>query len=342
MSKVLWQPIQVGPIELKNRLVSAPIATSTSTKDGLPTADTLDINEKIAKSGVALSIVEHHAVHKEGRTRLRQLLLDRDEVVSYQQRLTDLYSNNDCNVIVQVNHAGSLVQDEDMLVDDWAPIAPSALRHPCCALYVMPRPIKLEEMPDLVELYAQASLRAVKAGYRGVEIHACHGYLIGQFLSPLTNQRKDKYGGEIKNRARFLFEVYEAVRDTLSDEYVVAVRLGAADSLPNEEPKGLTIDESKWVAKELSAMGVDLLDISGNLCGYDGEGSAYFADYVAAIKGVVGNTPVVCTGGITEPTTAEALLEKGVCDLVGLGRALRKNYKIVHVWEESHADFYKR
>lgn len=338
MSNVLWRPIQVGPMELKNRVVSAPIATSTSTKDGLPTADTLDLNEKLAESGVALSIVEHHAVHKDGRTRLRQLLLDRDEVIPYQQKLTELYHTNGCNVIVQVNHAGSLIQDEEMMVEDWAPVAPSALRHPRCTLYVMPRPLKTEEISSLVEFYAEASARAVKSGYGGVEIHACHGYLIGQFLSPLTNQRKDCYGGDIKNRARFLFEVYEAVKGLLSDQHVVAVRLGVADSMPNEEPRGLTINDSQWVAKELAAMGVDFIDISGNHCGYDGKGEGYFADYALAIKNVAGDTPIVCTGGITELSTAQTLLEKGVCDLVGLGRALRRNYKIVREWEEENCE----
>ncbi|HCD71714.1 MAG TPA: NADH:flavin oxidoreductase, partial [Thermovirga lienii] len=190
---------------------------------------------------------------------------------------------------------------------------------------------------------AEAAARAVRAGYGGVEIHACHGYLIGQFLSPLTNQRKDRYGGDIKNRARFLFEVYEAVRGLLSDEHVVAVRLGVADSMPNEEPRGLTIEDSKWVAKELAAMEVDFIDISGNHCGYDGEGEGYFADYALAIKDVVGDTPVVCTGGITKLSTARTLLEKGSCDLVGLGRALRRNYKIVREWEaKSREDLHQR
>ncbi len=334
MKELLWEPIEIGPVRLQNRLVSAPVATATATRDGLPTADTLDAHGVIAESGVGLSVIEHHAVHKDGRTRLRQLLLDREEVVFYQQGLHDVYASHGCPAFIQINHAGSLVGDEEMLDGDFIPYGPSPIRHPYCTLYVMPRAMALPEIDAVARQFAEAAKFAVQAGYPGVELHACHGFLIGQFLSPLTNHRSDRYGGEIKNRARLLFEIYEAVRDSISREYPVAVRLGVADTLPGKPPAGLTIEDAKWVARELAAKDVALLDLSGNLCGYEGDGSAYFAPYARAIKEVVGKVPVVCTGGITDAATAEHLLREGVCDLVGLGRALRRDPNLVRNWRD--------
>ncbi len=334
MKELLWEPIEIGPVRLGNRLVSAPVATATATREGLPTADTLDAHGVIAESGVGLSVVEHHAVHKDGRTRLRQLLLDREETVPYQRGLHDVYASCECPAFIQINHAGSLVCDEEMLDGDFIPYGPSPIRHPYCTLYVMPRAMAFPEIDAVARQFAEAAEFAVQAGYPGVEIHACHGFLIGQFLSPLTNHRSDRYGGEIKNRTRLLFEVYEAVRDSVSREYPVAVRLGVADTLPGKPHAGLTLEDARWVAREMAAMGVDLLDLSGNLCGYEGDGNAYFAPYARAIKEVAGKVPVVCTGGITDAATAESLLREGVCDLVGLGRALRKDPNLVHSWRD--------
>lgn len=334
MKELLWEPLEIGPVRLDNRLVAAPVATATATREGLPTADTLDAHITIAESGVGLSVVEHHAVHKDGRTRLRQPLLDREGVVPYQEKLHDLYASRGCPAFIQLNHAGSLVCDEEMLDGSFMPYGPSPIRHPYCNIYVMPRAMAMQEIEAVARQFAKSAKFAVQAGYPGVQIHACHGFLIGQFLSPLTNHRSDRYGGVIKNRARFLFEIFEAVRYSIPWENPVAVRLGVADTMPEKTPAGLTVEDSKWVARELAAKKVDLLDLSGNLCGYEGSGSAYFAPYAKVVKEAVGNVPVVCTGGVNDPATAENLLGEGVCDLVGIGRHLRKDPGAVRKWRE--------
>ncbi|MFP4482360.1 MAG: NADH:flavin oxidoreductase [Thermovirgaceae bacterium] len=334
MKEMIWEPIEIEPLRLGNRLVSAPVATATATRDGLPTADTLDAHGVIAESGVGLSVVEHHAVHRDGRTRFRQLLLDREDVVPYQRKLHEAYASHECPAFIQINHAGSLVCDDEMLDGNFVPYGPSPIRHPYCTLYVMPRAMAVSEIEAVVRQFAQAAEFAVLAGYPGVEIHACHGFLIGQFLSPLTNHRSDRYGGEIKNRARLLFEIYEAVRESIPWENPVAVRLGVADTMPGRPPAGLTVEEAKWIARELAASKVALLDLSGNLCGYEGSGSAYFAPYAKAVKEVAGKVPVVCTGGVSDVATAENLLREGVCDLVGLGRALRRNPELLRNWKD--------
>ncbi|MDO9507937.1 MAG: tRNA-dihydrouridine synthase [Thermovirgaceae bacterium] len=331
---LLFEPLEIKGIRLKNRIVAAPIASMTCTKTGLPTADTLENYMPIAESGVGLAVIEHHAVHPDGRVRVRQLMMDRDDVLPYQKGLASLFSSCGTPALVQLNHAGSLIMDEDLLENGWAPKGPSPIRHPRSNLYVMPMGLSSDEISSLPQLFADAARRAVGAGYSGVEIHACHGYLLGQFLSPMTNLRSDSYGGEVKNRARLIFEVHDAVRHVVGDETVIAVRLGMADTLPDRDPCGQTIDDARWVAGEFSSRGLDLLDLSGNMCGYDGHGEAWFAPYCRTVKDAAGSIPVICAGGIKTAETALRLLDRGECDLVGVGRALKSDPNLVRTWKE--------
>jgi 2,4-dienoyl-CoA reductase-like NADH-dependent reductase (Old Yellow Enzyme family) len=331
---LLFEPLEIRGTRLKNRIAAAPMASMTCTKTGFPTADTLDYYMPIAGSGVGLAVIEHHAVHSDGRARVRQLMMDRDEVLPYQRDLAGLFSSQRMPVLVQINHAGSQIMDEDLFENGWAPKGPSPIRHPRSNIFIMPQALSGDEISDLPRLFADAALRAVSAGYTGVEIHACHGYLLGQFLSPMTNLRSDAYGGDVKNRARIIFEVHDAVRQSVSDDTIVAVRLGMADTLPDRDPSGQTIEDARWVAAEFSSRGLDILDLSGNMCGYEGTGEAWFAPYCRTVKDAAGRIPVICTGGIRNPETALRLLERQECDLVGIGRSLRADPDLVRTWKE--------
>ncbi|MDD2517553.1 MAG: NADH:flavin oxidoreductase [Thermovirgaceae bacterium] len=330
---LLFEPLEIRGIRIKNRIAAPPMASLSSTKTGLPTADTLDNYIPLSESGAGIAIIEHHAVHAEGRTRLRQLLLDRDEVIPYQEDLAGLFSGKGVPALAQISHAGSFIVDEDILENGWLPKAPSPIRHPLSNLFLMPVKMSESDISQIPGLFSEAARRALRAGYSGVEIHAAHGYLLGQFLSPMTNRRSDAYGGPVKNRARLLFEVYEAVRYTLGDEPVVAVRLGMADTLPEAEPSGQTVDDARWVASEFSSMKLDLLDLSGNMCGYNGEGEAWFAPYCRTVKDAAGKVPTICTGGIKKAETALGLLERRECDLVGVGRALKSDPDLIRKWK---------
>jgi 2,4-dienoyl-CoA reductase-like NADH-dependent reductase (Old Yellow Enzyme family) len=155
-----------------------------------------------------------------------------------------------------------------------------------------------------------------------VEIHGAHGYLLNQFLSPLTNRRHDNYGGSRENRIRFLLEVVEEVRKAVGKDYPVFFRLGGDDRMYG----GLTIEDAHWVALRLVRASVDVLDLSGGLAGYDGEGQGYFVYLAEAVKPVV-DIPIMVTGGIKEPAYANQLLESGTADLIGVGRALLQDYR---------------
>ncbi len=152
-----------------------------------------------------------------------------------------------------------------------------------------------------------------------MEIHAAHGFLLSQFLSPLTNRRDDQYGGPVENRHRLHLEVLREVRSRLPREIAVFVRLGAHDEMPG----GLEIADSCTTAAKLAESGADLIDVSGGLQGSRGagKGPAYFVPYAEAIRGTV-KVPVMVTGGLGEPDLADRIVREGRADLVGVGRAM--------------------
>lgn len=328
---MLREPFEIRGYSLANRIVAAPIASRSCELNGAPSEKTLDIYRRLADSGVGLAVAEHHAVHPWGRNRLAQLRLDSDQAAHSLIPLTQLFAERNLPLLAQINFAGNNIADESLLAqDDFRLLSASSIDKPDGNGARRPQELTSGEIEMIVESFVQAAVRAVRiSGYTGVQIHACHGYLLGQFLSPLTNHREDAWGGSAKKRARLLLTVFDAVRSSVPSKAVVTVRLGAADYMPDEPMRGLSVDEVLPVARDLTAMGVDGLFISGNHCGFGGnrEGDvAFFAPYARIIRECVrGATPVECTGGIQSARTANELLRGGVCDLVGVGRSLIKN-----------------
>ncbi|MCF7935414.1 MAG: NADH:flavin oxidoreductase [Synergistales bacterium] len=329
----LWQPIGVRDMRMANRLVSVPLFSGTAQPDGTPGEKTLEIYEGFARSGVGLVVVEHHAVHAAGRVRKTQLMLHDDAVIEGHRRLTECFRSAGVPALVQLNHGGSLVMDPALWNEEPLPAAPSPVPHPGLEGEAVPRELNESDLSEIVQSFASAALRAMHAGYDGVEVHGAHGFLLGQFLSPLTNHRSDRYGGDIRGRSRLLRDIVDVVRDLIGDA-PLSVRLGMADHLPCAEPRGLRIEETAWLAGELVAMGADILDLSGNMCGYDGEGDAYFEPFAREITQHVGMAPTVCAGGIRSAGTAERLLRDGSCRLVGVGRPLLADPTLPERWRQ--------
>ena len=180
------------------------------------------------------------------------------------------------------------------------------------------------EIDQVVSDFAQAARRVKEAGYDGVEIHSAHGYLLNQFYSPLSNKRDDAYtGSTLEGRMRLHGEVIAAVREEVGPDFVVALRLGACDY----QEGGSTVDDAVAAAKILELAGIDLLDISGGLCGYRGSGSkepGYFGVESKAIREAV-SIPVILTGGVRDGRATERLLKEGKADLIGVGRSVLKD-----------------
>ena len=337
---MLFESIKIGNLILKNRVIAEPIVSSGGVNGGIPTEEVLDQYSSYASSGVGMIVIEQHAIHPWGRNRNTQFRLYSDEGAKSLQPLTKFFRDADIPVVAQLNFSGAGVSalGKDLLNEpDFKLVSPSGLRNPRDLVEADSEALDIKMIPEIIDSFAQAAIRAVNiAQYNGgVQIYGCHGYLLGQFLSPLTNHRTDKYGGSLQNRARLLLEVTEAVRAVVPNANV-SVRLGASDQMPGQAEEGLTLAESKWIAKELAMLGIGWLSISGNHCiygiGEDDNDTAYFAPYAAAIHKELEGTgiPLDCAGGIRSRKTAEYLLQNGVCDLIGIGRPLLKDREFVH------------
>lgn len=213
---------------------------------------------------------------------------------------------------LQINHAGGMSTREVMGRD---PVAPSPVLNP--KGNGKPRELSREEINRLKKLFAGAARRAQQAGFDLVEIHGAHGYLLNQFMSPLTNIRADEYGGSLEKRARFPLEVVEEVRKAVGKDFCIFYRLGADDRYPT----GITPEDSRVVAPMLVEAGVDVLDLSGGLCGSRIDTGTGFFVYLARVIKPAVRVPVLITGGITLPDHADSLVAENVADLVGVGRA---------------------
>lgn len=328
---LLKDPLKVKGFRLSNRLVAAPIASATATPDGGPTDDTFKRLEAILSSGAGLVIMEHHAVHSWGRARVRQMRLDSDHLVERHRGLASMISRHGAVGLVQLNHAGSSIADRELLKDpSFRCVAPSGVSNPMREDPVVPEEMTALEIQELPDLFVSAARRALQAGYKGVQVHSCHGYLLSQFLSPITNRRTDQYGGSLKNRSRILLEVVDALVGAF-DDAIISVRLGVADFFPGEEGDGMTPQEGASVARDLAALGVDIIGVSGNLCGpYSPVGFDHYARLVR--EAVEGRCLVECTGMVRHVTRAEGMLTAGVCDLVGVGRPLLSDPASLASW----------
>ena len=328
--QILNTPLSVNGLTLRNRLVMAPMATAKSTPDGAVTPDLCDYYAaRAAAGGLGLIITEHAYILPEGKAAAGQLSIGPDCDPEGLRRLTDaVHHAGNTALFVQISHAGGAAKPA---VTGLPARAPSAVRFSASPVGEMlqgetvPAPdltaLTEADIQQVVQAFAQAALRAKEAGFDGVELHSAHGYLLNQFYSPLLNRRTDRYNGQtLAGRIALHLEVIRAVRETVGKDYPLALRLGACDYAPG----GSTAEDSAAAAVEFEKAGVDLLDISGGVCSYRRPGHTepgYFAGLSRAVRQAV-SIPVLVTGGITEGDQAEALLEAGDADLIGVGRAL--------------------
>ena len=313
--KGLLSPLEIDSISLRNRIVFPPMASENSTEDGFPTKELYEHYRELSE-GPGLVIVEHSYVDPRGRLSENQLGIYSDEHVEPLAELAESIKENGAVPAIQINHAGGKCDEN---ITGKKPVAPSE------AYFDGVEKLSLKDMKKIKQSFVHAAERAEKAGFDAVEIHGAHGFLLGQFLSPLTNRRDDEYGGkELEDRMRFPLEIVEEVKRSVGD-IILMYRLGATDM----DEEGLTVDESKIFARKLEDLGVDIIDVSGNLCGSrpgkDGE-QGYFVPLAEDIKREV-KVPVIGVGGIKDPLYADKIVKEGKVDLVAVGREQWKDPK---------------
>lgn len=316
---VLLETQQVKDFKFSNRYVCAPFDIAKATDEGLVTKELLSIYKQ--RKGPSLIVVEQAAISPSGQYREKLIFADRDECIDGLSKLTEVIHSNNQVAVLQINHAGS---SADTSITGLDAVAPSQVIHPVLKRSE-PKALTINEINEIKTEFVDAALRAKKAGFDGVEIHNCHGFLLSQFLSPITNLRKDEYGGNLENRSRLLMEIVTEVRKAIGDESLLLVRLGIDDLLPG----GLTLEEGCIVAANLEKAGIDILDISTGLVPpLNLPGPAMLRDMLARVKEHV-NIPVIGAGELEDIDIASDMVEKGEVDFIGLARSIMKTPNFV-------------
>jgi 2,4-dienoyl-CoA reductase-like NADH-dependent reductase (Old Yellow Enzyme family) len=268
---------------------------------------------------IGLVIVEHSFIAQSGRASLTQLGIHSDNLIPGLTQLVDAIHRNDAPVAIQLNHGGGTSSSE---ITGTLPLAPSAVMHPRRGKE-MPEELSESKIEDIILDYRTAAQRAIKVGFDAVEVHGAHGYLLSQFLSPITNKRRDNYGGSLENRARLSCTILEEIKRDLGSDSILLYRLGVDDLYPG----GMPLSEGVEVSRMIADSGVDIIDISGGIGGGgmdDLKGPGYFVPHAAAVKEVV-EIPVIGVGGIQTAVEADTIIRSGKVDLVAVGRAILKD-----------------
>lgn len=310
----LLDPITIRGLTLRNRIVLPPMNTRASPPDGSVTDKHVAHYAARARAGVALIVVEHAYVSRQGRYRATQLGACDDALVPGLRRLVDEVHAAGAAICLQLNHAGAKAIVE---AAGERPAGPSDVSPPGDRRE--PRPLTKVEIVAIVRDFGEAARRAVAAGFDGVEVHGAHGYLLSQFASPLTNRRRDEYGGDLRGRFRLPLAVVREVRSRLPAAMPLLYRLGADDLLAG----GLAPAEACQVAPHLLAAGVDVIDVSGGLGGAGSDvftQQGFFVPLAHRIKEASGAV-VIGVGNIRDPLYADRVVREGLIDLVAVGRA---------------------
>ncbi|MGA8613189.1 MAG: NAD(P)-binding protein [Xanthobacteraceae bacterium] len=323
---ILLTPARIGPVEIKNRIVMPPMTTRTSDAEGFVTDDSVAYYMARVRGGTGLITVEMASPEKCGRHRRHEVGIYDDRFIPGLTRLVAEIHRGGAKASIQLGHGGGHTRID---ICGETPIAPSAIPHPVYETTfetIVPEEMTRARIAQTIAAYVAAALRAQKAGFDCVEIHAAHGYLISQFHAPFENRRTDEYGGSLENRARFGLEILRAVKAAVSGISVI-YRLSVEDFFPG----GLPFNEGRQIAIWAAESGADALHISAGH--YRSLPSAQivlppmnmpdapFLDFAAAVKKQV-SVPVIAVGRLGDPALAEAAVAGGKTDFIALGRTL--------------------
>ncbi len=313
----VFQPIDIGPLTLKNRILMGPMGTGFADKDGHPTQQMIEYYAERAKGGPAMIIVEATSIDPIGGFGPYTLRIDDDKFIDGLSRLAKAIKNNGAYAAIQLNHAGRYALSR---VIGTQPVAPSPI--PSRYTGETPRELTGEEIEDIIEKFGDAARRAMEAGFDAVELMGATGYLLSQFISPITNKRVDKYGGDIHGRSTFALEVIRNIKKKTGVNFPISYKHSVSDYLPG----GLTIEESKIFAKKVEEAGVHMFHAWSGwhespipMLTMDVKHGA-FASLAEEMKKVI-RIPVVAVGRINDLRIADQIIGEGKADLVALSRA---------------------
>jgi len=332
MSK-LFEKSTINAMALRNRFVRSATWEGMAGEDGGVTPKLTDLMVKLAKGSVGMLITSHAYVRKDGQAGPWQLGIYSDTLIDGLKEMTRSIHENGSKVVAQLAHAGYLASGK---LSGETPVAMSLLD----GQGKSPRnELTASGIQKIVEAFGQAGRRAKEAGFDGVQIHAAHGYLLSQSLSPAFNRRRDGFGGPIANRARLLLEVLKRLRAELGNDYPILVKMNSQDFVED----GLSLEDALQVGAMLHEGGIDAIELSGGtlLSGNLGpsrakisseEKEAYFKEGARAFKEKV-PVPLILVGGLRSFRVAESLVNEGISDYISMSRPFIREPDLIKRWE---------
>jgi len=320
-------------MKLANRFVRSATWEGMAADDGACTPRLIGLMTDLAKGGLGLIITSHAYVSREGQAGPWQLGVYSDALVPGLESMVKAVHENGGKIVMQLAHAGFFANAK---LTGRTPMAPSNVE----GFAKSPRrEMTAEDIRNVVKSYCAAAKRAQNAGFDGVQIHAAHGYLLSQFLSPAFNRRSDEFGGEIGHRARALVEVLRQIRQTAGRDYPVLVKMNCRDFIEN----GLELEDSLKVGNLLVSEGIDAIELSGGVLigsklspsrkGIKSEKKeAYFQNDARAFKKNV-NAPLILVGGNRSFEVAERLINQGVADYISMSRPFIREPALINRWK---------
>lgn len=332
MSK-LFDKTNINGMDISNRFVRSATHEALANTDGTCTDALIKKMGELAEGNVGLIISGHSFVSPEGRAGALQAGIHCDEMIPGLEKMTGAVHAKNGRIICQLAHAGA---HADVKSSGLEAIGPSEIKKDEKAIC---REMTTEDIKSLIYAFGNAALRAKKAGFDGVQIHSAHGYLLSQFLSPMSNKRKDSYGGAIENRARLLFEILENIKSKAGNDFPVTVKLNSEDFTEN----GLGLDDMLAVSKILEKNGIDAIEMSGGVLGSQEKSpirkgllktedeEVYYRDSAIKFKKNL-EIPLILVGGIRSFEVAEKAIVSGLADYIAISRPLIREPHLVNRW----------
>lgn len=321
---------------IPNRIAKAAMEENMAAGDHAPSGNLIRLYRSWAEGGAGLLLTGNVMIDRRALTGPGGVVLEDDTRLDAFERWARTARSGGAQVWVQLNHPGRQVR-KAMGQDAWAPSAVALDLGKHSNLFPMPVPMTEENIEEMIARFATSAALAERAGFTGVQIHAAHGYLLSQFLSPLTNRRTDRWGGSLDNRARIVIEVVKAVRAVVSPGFCVAVKLNSADF----QRGGFDAADAKAVVDRLGQLPIDLVELSGGsyeapaMQGQTRDGrtlarEAYFLEFARDIVSTA-QMPIMITGGIRRLAVVEQVLDSGVA-MAGIGTALAIHPALPNAW----------
>ncbi len=331
----LFDETVINSMTMRNRIVRSATWEGVCDQDGRPTEKVGDFYRDLAQGGVGLIITGYTFVRPEGKQLPGKMGIHTDEFAPDYERLTGAVHDAGGTIAVQLVHAGG---ETDSAAAGRQPLAPSAVK--VDQFPETPAELTKDEINEIITAFGQGAGRAKTWGFDAVQLHGAHGFLINQFLSPLTNRRDDEYGGSIENRSRFLVEVYREVREKVGADYPVLIKMNGADNLDG----GLEIDDTVYAAQKISDMGIDAIEVSSGTPASGEmnpvrmkinkpEKEAYNLEFARRIKDAV-SCPVMVVGGFRSFEVADKALRDDGMDYIAMARPLIREPDLANRWQQ--------